>query len=210
MSSFSFCFGKVLLWIALHHPSRKLGPAVLSPASRLCSDRSSIVLVPASISGESLRPKDIQRLTVHPSRPPLLSANTVSFYCFHSDHPSPCLIKGLPLEAVKAGPAQSGIVPQSVPLFQGQLVPTVPLKIGNTPTGEVTWNSKYLSKKEKQNPLQQLCDLGLQDALLQNPVSTSAKGDSGLGVFIFCRLMECFGNLMEATDFLLRIVLSCR
>lgn len=123
LSSFSFCSGKVLLRIALHPLSWKLGLAVPCPASRLCSDMSTMVPVPASLSGELRRPKDIQRVTVCASPSPAAVANTLSLLLFWS--PSSLPPYRLPQGPVRAGPAKSGAAPQAVPLFPGQLVPAV-------------------------------------------------------------------------------------
>lgn len=63
----AFVPGRFCSHSALHPLARRPDRARLSPASRLCSDRRTIVPVPASTSGDSFRPKDIHRVTARPS-----------------------------------------------------------------------------------------------------------------------------------------------
>lgn len=88
--------------------------------------------------GSHLGQRTAKELHAAPPPPPWLSANTVRPSVPLSGHPPPSLIKGLPLESVGAGPAKSGFVLPSVPLFQDSWFQQSWLKDGNTPTGEIT------------------------------------------------------------------------
>lgn len=79
----------LLFWdgpAANHSPSSLGKPdrALPSPAARFSCDRSTMVLVPVPFSGESFKPKDIQKKSAPALHPAWLLAYTLPFLCFCS------------------------------------------------------------------------------------------------------------------------------
>lgn len=96
-----------------------------SPAARLCRDMNTMLLVPATFSGELFRSKDRQGDTVCTSPSPPRSANT-------APPTGPLLAARFPPCSKDshwnqgAGPAKLGVELSSVPFVPGQMVPADP------------------------------------------------------------------------------------